>query len=49
MLNWKENTNNTVTLLYAEGEIVVSKKDFNRAFGAMVNMPYAEAKALYAI
>lgn len=49
MKSWKDNNNGTVTLAYAEGEIVVSKKDFNRAFGAMINMSFADAKELYAI
>lgn len=47
MLEWKENENDTVTLQYKEGEVVVSKTDFNRAFGAMVNATYGEVARDY--
>ena len=34
---WKDNEDGTVTLEYSEGNVTVSKQDFNRAFGAIIN------------
>ena len=37
MKSWTDNKNGTVTLYYEDGEVVVKKTDFDRAFGTMVN------------
>ena len=37
MKDWIINENGTVTLRYEDGDVVVNKKDFDRAFGTMIN------------
>ena len=40
---------NVVRLSYDNGELYISKVDFNRAFGAIVNAPYDDVKRDFAI
>ncbi len=50
MKDWTLNSDGTVTLVYEDGEsVLVSKKDFNRAFGAMVNASKEDVKRDFGI
>lgn len=49
MLNWKIIENDKVKLTYEEGEIIVKKSDFDRAFGTMINSSYEDIKRDFAI
>ena len=49
MKSWTDNKDGTVTLFYEDGEILVSKKDFDRAFGAMVNGSKADVQRDFGI
>lgn len=42
MLDWKINSDGTVTLTYPEGTVLVKEPDFHRAFGAMISAPYQD-------
>ena len=49
MKNWIDNNNGTVTLEYEDGNVVVKKEDFNRAFGTMINSTKQEIERDFAI
>ncbi len=49
MKNWVDNGNGTVTLEYADGFVIVSKEDFNRAFGTMLNSTKQEVEHDFAL
>ncbi len=37
MKDWIVKNDGTVVLKYEEGDVIVRKEDFNRAFGTMIN------------
>ena len=48
MKNWYYNKDGkTVTLVYEEGEVIVSRNDFNRAFMTMITSSYIENRSNY--
>lgn len=49
MINWVEQDDGKVKLIYEEGILYVSKEDFNRAFGAILNASYSAIKRDFAI
>lgn len=50
LVDWKVTSPDKVTLYYSEGEnLVVSKTDFDRAFGAIVSADYDAVKRDFAI
>ena len=49
MTNWKKNGNGTATLIYSDGEkVTVDEKDFDRAFGTLINSTKEEIKRDFA-
>lgn len=47
--DWKKNGNGTVTLIYSDGEnVTVDEKDFDRAFGTLINSTKEEVKRDFA-
>ena len=50
MLSWKILPDNKrVELTYPEGNVTVSKEDFDRAFGAMLGASYEDVKRDFGI
>ena len=47
--SWVVNTDQTVTLFYEDGPIDVSKEDFDRAFGTMINSSKQDVERDYGI
>lgn len=50
LTNWKKNENGTATLIYSDGEnVTVDEKDFDRAFGTLINSTKEEVKRDFAV